>query len=552
MLLLSTLLACSGRDDAVDAVDATDAAGDDDDAEIDDDGDGFTADEDCDDGDPDVNPDADEVLDGIDNDCDPFTCTGTGFSGTPTAWALPEGYGTGEARYPFEATTQLYASCASNYPEYATFDLTGDGIADLVVTLSPCADDATGGTQWLVYEGGPAGFAEEPVEWALPPGYGTGQARYPFEATTQLYASCASNYPEYATFDITGDRIPDLVVTLAPCADDATGGTRWLVHEGGPGGFAEDPVEWALPTGYGTGQARYPFEATTQLYASCASNYPEYATFDVTGDGVPDLVVTLSPCADDPTGGTRWLVHEGGSAGFAEDPVEWALPEAYGTRDARFPFEATTQLYASCASNYPEYATFDVTGDTMADLVVTLAPCADDETGGTRWLVYEGGQGGFAEQPVEWALPSGYGTGQARYPFEATTQLYASCASNYPEYATFDLTGDGVSDLVVTLAPCADDATGGRRWLLYEGGAGGFAEEPVEWALPPGYGTGQARYPFEATTQLYASCASNYPEYATFDLTGDGVSDLVVTLSPCADDATGGRQWDVYAGRCEE
>jgi len=40
--------------------------------------DGFTADEECNDGNPDINPNAQEVEDGIDNDCDGFTDEGTG------------------------------------------------------------------------------------------------------------------------------------------------------------------------------------------------------------------------------------------------------------------------------------------------------------------------------------------------------------------------------------------------------------------------------------------------------------------------------------------
>ncbi len=47
-----------------------DTATDTDTVPVDDDGDGFNSDEDCDDSDPDINPDADEVDDGVDNDCD--------------------------------------------------------------------------------------------------------------------------------------------------------------------------------------------------------------------------------------------------------------------------------------------------------------------------------------------------------------------------------------------------------------------------------------------------------------------------------------------------
>ena len=48
----------------------TDTDADTDTVPVDEDGDGYFSDEDCDDSDPDVNPDADEVEDGIDNDCD--------------------------------------------------------------------------------------------------------------------------------------------------------------------------------------------------------------------------------------------------------------------------------------------------------------------------------------------------------------------------------------------------------------------------------------------------------------------------------------------------
>ena len=38
--------------------------------------------------------------------------------------------------------------------------------------------------------------------------------------------------------------------------------------------------------------------------------------------------------------------------------------------------------------------------------------------------------------------------------------------------------------------------------------------------------------------------------WSTTDLTGDGLSDLVVTYNSCGDDATGHTRWEVYPGTC--
>lgn len=67
--------------------------------QIDDDGDGVTADDDCDDGDPSVTPDTTEICDGIDNDCDELIDE----DGTPDAlvWYLDadaDGFGAGAGK----------------------------------------------------------------------------------------------------------------------------------------------------------------------------------------------------------------------------------------------------------------------------------------------------------------------------------------------------------------------------------------------------------------------------------------------------------------------
>ncbi len=88
MILVALLWALSGCDTAGILIggDDDDSSGDDDDAaDVDEDGDGFTADDDCDDSDADVYPGADEEpYDGVDQDCDGADLTdvdGDGFDG---------------------------------------------------------------------------------------------------------------------------------------------------------------------------------------------------------------------------------------------------------------------------------------------------------------------------------------------------------------------------------------------------------------------------------------------------------------------------------------
>jgi hypothetical protein len=54
--------------------------------------------------------------------------------------------------------------------------------------------------------------------------------------------------------------------------------------------------------------------------------------------------------------------------------------------------------------------------------------------------------------------------------------------SLYYYATTFDLTGDGVNDLVLTYDQ-ADAEIGNKHWLVYEGGASGFSTTATKWDL---------------------------------------------------------------------
>ncbi|MEY3212343.1 MAG: hypothetical protein RIT28_2824, partial [Pseudomonadota bacterium] len=95
--LLLFVLAC--KDDGVTpeetALPPGDSGGADSGAPVDEDGDGVPASEDCDDGDAAVSPNAEELCDGIDNDCDGAVDVG---ASDATAWYTDEdgdGYGAG-------------------------------------------------------------------------------------------------------------------------------------------------------------------------------------------------------------------------------------------------------------------------------------------------------------------------------------------------------------------------------------------------------------------------------------------------------------------------
>jgi hypothetical protein len=198
---------------------------------LDADGDGFPADEDCDDADAQVHPGAEERVDGVDNDCDPTTCTSVGFASTPLQRALPEPYGGGEGWPPFYQLFESYPDCwRTHAPSYTTMDLTADGVLDLVVGYD-CDDPDVGSEHYRVYPAGTQGFAEQATEWSLPEGYGTPEST-PFYQFFESYPDCyGANAPSYTMMDLTADGVPDMVVGYA-CNDESVDDTHWRVYPG--------------------------------------------------------------------------------------------------------------------------------------------------------------------------------------------------------------------------------------------------------------------------------------------------------------------------------
>ena len=209
---------------------------------------------------------------------------------------------------------------------------------------------------------------------------------------------------------------------------------------------------------------------------------------------------------------------------FAPSPTPFALP-TLGLAPASPFTQLSNQEACPAGTGKLVYSLADMNADGQVDLVVT-ADCDDATVGTSAWLVYLNDGNGFAAAPVRFALPPPTPT--------------AGCATS----VVFDINGDYIPDEVVT-ALCNDTTVGTSRWLVYPGGASGFAQTAVPYALPPGYTAGA----FTATTAATESCAggADVPAFSLFDINGDALVDFVMT-AVCNEAAIGSTAWQVYAG----
>jgi len=346
----------------------------------------------------------------------------------------------------------------------------------------------------------------------------------------------------FSTLDLAADGVPDLVITSA-CDDAGIGTDEWLVYDGGESGFSSDGSPWALPAPpVPLLEEAFARLGGSRLCESMTTGF-NYTTRDLDSDGAVDLVVT-SACDDAEVGTDHWLVYAGGSGGFASRPMEWTLP-APPPELAIEPFATTNGVTLCSLTQNFRYATLDLTADGVNDLVVTSA-CDEAGVGTDHWLIYAGGSEGFASEPSLWALPPA--------PTPLLSEPFVGLSGSFPctptpasfSFSTADLTGDGAIDLVVSAA-CDEASVGTDHWLVYPGGAEGFAAEPVSWTLPASpFGLADETLPTLAGGGLCGPSKTGF-NYATTDLTGDGSADLVVT-SACDDAEVGIDHWIVYPG----
>jgi hypothetical protein len=254
----------------------------------------------------------------------------------------------------------------------------------------------------------------------------------------------------------------------------------------GPGPSAGGTVTWSVPPG---GHVYGGF-GEPHSYGGQNGN-AVWTTFDLTGDGIPDLVST--GLRQDAAGSTRsvvhgypnephWLVHAGGSGGFSSTASRWPVPTGghiYGG------FHATADVASSVGSN--GWALLDVDGDGRADLVVTSL--AQDQSGTTRavalgypdqshWLVFRNTGSAFADTGSRFLLPTG------GHPYAGFNALAGGQGiDGAGVWSVMDMNGDKRPDLVLsglvkdqggTRVSTVLDYPNDSHWMVYLNSGSGF------------------------------------------------------------------------------
>lgn len=407
---------------------------------------------------------------------------GTGFAAAPSNWSVPD--------HPFVSSGYGQWS----HQSWAVFDIDGDGKTDLI-SHADSSDDVWGlnsTPHWKVYKNTGGGFAGAATNWSAPahPYYADGYNR-----PTQEYA-------RWTTFDIDGDKRPDLV-SHADSSGDVWGlntSPHWKVYKNTGTGFAASASTWPVPThpfyadGYDRAEGTYGAIVLVSAY---------WTTLDMDGDSRPDLVSLVDSSGDvwGLNGTPHWKIYKNTGAGFATTSADWPVPTHPHYPDG---FDHVRRR---------EYwSTVDIDGDKRPDLI-SYADSNQNvwgRNGSPHWKVYKNTGTGFAVNATTWPVPA--------HPYHSKG-FYRPTADGW----TFmDINGDHMPDLVIHAAK--DGAVWGRdgipQWKVYLNTGSGFASASNTWTVPfhPFYSDGYD--------------ALSHGSWQTADLNGDDRPDLISLRAP--------------------
>lgn len=394
--------------------------------------------------------------------------------------------------------------------------------------------------------GGPApfhcGHRTDSHDWALPAlDLPLRHSHQPLPRMSGGDICVGGGHFSFTTLDVDGDGFPDLVVYSA-CTDQTVGKLRWIIFPGGASGFGA-PYDWALPQ-LELADAPSTYERDgLRLGDRRACSYGTdftYNTFDMTGDGVVDLV-EFDACDLAGVGDDHWRVHPGGPEGFAP-PFVWPLPtiDLPGFSDGDLLDEQRDQGACSNGGTL-RFSVEDVTGDGLPDLFFQ-GLCDLEET---RWVVYPGDGSGFGEA-IEWELPKVELSDGSSLRIKNDNGGEPCPNDQDFWFLWYDITGNGIKDLVVTDA-CDEGVVGEDHWLVYPGSLNGFGE-PLQWELPSPH-LPEGTDVHDAFGHPSYSCP-NGERFGFYiaDVELDGYPDLV-QFSACGAASVGTTHHLVYPGR---
>jgi hypothetical protein len=431
-----------------------------------------------------------------------------GFTAGEHDWYLPSGVGNTAG---VNALTNIFGT---SFSYWFTRDMDGDGKPDLVATTDPATgfvwNDATGVMSWHVFHNTGTQFSATFTAYVIPAGVPSNPGLPEYEGTMD----------HWTTLDINNDGFQDLCFTADPISGSVfvSGGQPfWNCFMGNDTGFTAAVLSWTVPT---TTIANG-FNRTSQ-----DSGNNHWATFDVNGDHLPDLVETANPATGtvfSALGVDGWHVYlNNGADGFSTTVTAWIMPHATMAASGVY----RTQQYTAT----DRWFLRDLDGDQHIDLVFPADPTTMhvwSEGVNEHWVYYPGNATGFSFTAASWSVP--------HVSFTGGVSWYIG-ASGAGQWQTIDMDHDGYPDILQTTDPSTgsvnDYGTTAPYWLTWWGTATGTTVSGTNaWYVPVVMdGSGYISTYYES---------GNEHEYA-LDMNGDGIPDLVT-----ASDPTTGSPWGI-------
>ncbi len=261
------------------------------------------------------------------------------FSNTPTTWNVPNSF------------ENASSSGRANDQDHSTFDINGDGLPDLIDGIDVSSGSyrvwgfGTSQYYWKVYLNNGTGFSNTATTWNVPTSF------------ENASSSGRANGQDHSTFDINGDGLPDLIDGI----DISSGSYRvwgfgtsqyyWKVYLNNGTGFSNTATTWNVPTSF------------EDASSSGRANGQDHSTFDINGDGLPDLIdgIDISSGSYRVWGfGTSqyyWKVYLNNGTGFSNTATIWNVPTSFENASS------------SGRANGQDHSTFDINGDGFPDLI---------------------------------------------------------------------------------------------------------------------------------------------------------------------------------------